>query len=102
MPGWFFEDLPLRSDFDQRMVGKHRVEDYKTLKFDKFASRITSKTYIFVAEKEVKQWPHFLRRASDAHSKLSGSQMITVPNSGHDIRNPNYLASIKHAITTLK
>ncbi len=31
MPGWFAEDLPTRSDFHKRMVGKRRVEDYKTL-----------------------------------------------------------------------
>ena len=101
MPGWFAEDLPTRSEFHKRMVGHRRVSDYATLSFNDLAKGITARSYVFVAEKEVKPYPHFLHRAEDAHSKIKQSELIKVENAGHNISDSNYIRAIKRVVDSL-
>jgi pimeloyl-ACP methyl ester carboxylesterase len=102
MPAWFAEDLATRSAGHKRIVGHRRVSDYATLHFDELAKKVRSKTYLLVAEGEIKQWPTFLARAADAHAKIAGSILVKVPHSGHNIGHEDYLKAVKSIIDGLR
>jgi pimeloyl-ACP methyl ester carboxylesterase len=101
MPAWFAEDLASRLPSHKRAVGKRRMADYETIHFDDLAKRLASKTYLFVAEGEIKQWPTFLSRAADANAKIPGSELIRIKRSGHNIGDQDYMEAINNVIARL-
>ena len=101
LAAWFAEDVPHRSQWYKKAVGHRRVADYKNLHFSQLAPHITSETYILLTDSDSKRWPQFEVRAHEAQRLIKNSELIKVPNIGHDIGNPKYVQAVAEVISKL-
>lgn len=100
MAPWFAEDIPNRSKYHRQVVGKRRLDTYKTIRFADTVKSISSKTYLLVGEIEANRWPAFLTRAAAARDLISNSELLEVPRSEHSL-NQQYLEKISKIISEL-
>jgi pimeloyl-ACP methyl ester carboxylesterase len=91
---YFAEDLNRLSKSWLTFVGKRRVQAFSTLRFSKKAKLIRCRTFIFVGDLEAIKYPLLLTRAKLAHKAIRQSKLIDVPDCGHDVTHPKYIASI--------
>jgi pimeloyl-ACP methyl ester carboxylesterase len=95
---YFAEDLPMLKDKWKNDVGKRRIKAFSGLKFNELVKNISSKTLIFVGDKELERYPQLSYRFEDAHSKIKNSKMIVAEDVGHDVTHPNYIKAIADKI----
>jgi pimeloyl-ACP methyl ester carboxylesterase len=96
---YFAEDITKLKSSWLNGIGKRRIESFKQNRFSLKARLINSKTLIFVGDRETELWPILLNRARVAHKLITSSKLITVPNCGHDVTDPNYIRLISEAIS---
>lgn len=75
-------------------IGKRRVEAFANTDFQVLAKKIKCPTRILYGTNEFEETK---QRAHIAHSLLTNSRLIEVPDTGHDVTAKNYLAAIKNA-----
>jgi len=95
---YFSDDIPHMKKSWLATIGHRRVAAFRALDFSKLAKNITCKTLIFVGAVEAKKYPSTGNRSKVAHQTIKNSQLIVVPDAGHDVTDKNYLAAIQKAI----
>lgn len=91
---YFKEDIP-KDKRDWRGLGHRRIQAFKERLTEDVFKSIRCPTSIYFGEVEAKKYPEIYNRSVRAHSLISNSKLITIPNSGHDVTNINYIETIK-------
>lgn len=92
---YFKEDLHLIRPSWTHYWGKRRMEDYKNFSFSNIAKDISCRTLLIVGDQE---GPEILRRAQDAHKKISNSKLVIMENVRHNIGDQKYINTVKGLI----
>jgi thioesterase domain-containing protein len=94
----FFAEQTPRSPAAKRSLGKRRLADFQSIRFNNVVSDIRSKTEIFVGSNEDAA---VIKMARSTRRRLRRSRLFIVRNSGHDIGNPAYLSAVCKRISSL-
>lgn len=103
LSGYFKEDLEKYSK-DNRMIarmGKRRCADLETISAELMAQNTATagiESMMLYGEKEKQLHPILYNRILQTAKILQPTKMIEVPNSGHNIHNPSYLAALSQSI----
>jgi len=81
-----------------KSLGKRRMTVFEKTYFKKLANNILCKTILFVGQYELNEWPIMVSRQNHAKTMLKNSELIIVPNSGHDVTDKKYIQAIKNSI----
>lgn len=88
------EDLSVIPNWWKKFCWIHRIADFKQFSCKDVIQKSTWETYILVGEKEHNTC---IKRNMDI-AKSIGTQCKIIPNTPHDIANPNYLWEIESII----
>ncbi len=94
---YFAEDLNCLTKSWLTFVGKRRAQAFSRVRFSQKVKLIQCKTFLFVGDLEAIKYPLLFARAKKAHKAIRQSRLISVPDCGHDVTHPNYIASIMEA-----
>jgi pimeloyl-ACP methyl ester carboxylesterase len=95
---YFAEDASGWKKSWHNLLGHRRMSAFKEYKFNELAKNIRCQTLIFVGEAEAKKFPGLANRVRMAHKLLTASKLVIVPNSPHDVGDPNYIQAISKNI----
>jgi hypothetical protein len=95
---YFAEDLPLLKNTWKDGIGKKRIKVFSDMRFNELVTKISSKTLIFVGDKELERYPDLAYRSEDAHTKIRNSKYIVAEDVGHEVTHPNYMKAIAENI----
>ena len=95
---YFSEDIPQLKQAWLRNIGKQRQKSFQKMSFERLAPLVTCKTLLFIGDTEAKRFPMLVKRVEEAYKNLPFSQLINIPDCGHDITSKQYIAAIRHAI----
>lgn len=99
LSSYFAEDIvALKREWLLRDIGKRRTESFSHLSFAELAPLVICPTYIFVGEKEAEKYPLLAARCAEAARVLKYGTLIRVPECGHDVTHPNYIAAIRRGV----
>ena len=93
---WFEEDRASIKKSDLKWWKKNSSDRLPL--FNEIASKIKSKTYILVGQRE---FPELIRRAREAHRLIKHSSLKIIPGVGHDISKRKYMQAVKSVINKL-
>ncbi len=94
LSGAFAEDWSKMEISNIKAVGKRRIKAFTNYPFHKLAKDIRCKTLLFAGDKELKAYQSLRKRVEDAHLVIKTSELIVVPNCGHDVTNPSYITAV--------
>ncbi len=99
---FFSEDLNKHEPvYVVHRFGKQRAEDFTKLSANKIAEQISQKnirTTFLYGEKEKEMYPTLVARVKASASQVKSSRLIEIPNAGHPMHEPEYVAGIKKAL----
>ncbi len=79
-----------------RRFGKQRMADFNSYSAHGIAAQLEGrKTVYFYGEKEQDDVPFLVDRVKDSHQHTPGANLIEIPNAGHRMREPEYIAGVK-------
>ena len=98
---YFAEDLVSKNMRPSwlKQIGHRRVDVFKKYSFKKLADQIRCKVLLFGGQAEMVKWPGMNDRIISASELLQDNVLITIPNTGHDVADRNYINAIKANIT---
>lgn len=97
---YFAEDLKSKRMPETwlKNMGHRRVTTFGKLNFEKLASSISCNVLLFAGQLEMNAWPILADRVTIASKLLQNVTFTIVPNVGHDVADPRYIAAITTAI----
>ena len=93
---WFKEDGASLKKSDLKWWRENYSD--KLPVFNKIASKIKSKTFILVGQRE---FPELILRAQEAHRLIRHSSLKIIPGVNHDISKRKYIEVVKSVINKL-
>lgn len=88
---YFKEDLKNTKESDKRSLGKKRLQDFNNFSFNKLATKIKSKTSLFVGERELSV---VLSRARQAKKRIRNATLSILQNTDHQLKREKYFRSV--------
>lgn len=79
-----------------RAIGIRRTAAFSQLRFKDLVNKLSCRTLLFVGGSEA---PIVQARSLAAHQFLANNHLTTIPNVGHDVGSPLYVAAIKKGIS---